>query len=85
MKINGHEIDFDALLEQFGNEYEFLYDTHCSGKEVAGEDEAMEFGDMIIQLRPDVVSEFARIRQDFLSSDREVAAFGFAINELYGD
>lgn len=94
MRINGHEVDILALRQQFTKEYKFLYD-HADAY-VTGEDEAMAFGDELIEKRPDLVKAFCDGRTVFvvdgkrcpifdpLSSDREVAAFGFAVNELYG-
>lgn len=93
MKINGKTIDMDELIRQFHKEYDFFYEN--ADAYVAGEDEAMAFGDEVIRLRPDIVREFCAKRTvlmlggvptpifDPLTSDREVAAFGFAINELY--
>lgn len=97
MKINGHVVNIEELRKQFTKEYEFLYDAHCGNMLVAGEDEALAFGDKLIKLRPDLVLAFCDGRTvlptndggyapifDPLTSDREVAAFGFAVNELYG-
>jgi hypothetical protein len=94
MRINGHEVNIAELRKQFDKEYEFLYNANGY---VAGEDEAMAFGDEVIRLRPDLVHAFCDGRTvlptndggyapifDPLTSDREVAAFGFALNELYG-
>lgn len=75
-------IDIDALLKQFNDEYEFIYDTEVGGHEVAGYGDAMEYGDWLIKHRKKLVNAFARRRGDMLSSDREVAAFGFAVNSL---
>lgn len=39
-------------------------------------------GDKIIKERPAFVREFVKFRGDFLSSDREVAAFGFTLSDF---
>ena len=94
MFINGHEVNMDDLIKQYRKEYRFLYDN--AGSYVAGENEATEFGEEVVRLRPDLVNEFCSKRTvlmidgkptpifDPLTSDRELAAFGFALNELYG-
>lgn len=72
--INIHE-----FAKKFSEEYSFLYDHRDA---VAGFREAMEFGDMMIREHPEFVREFNRYRGDILSSDREVAAFGFALDAM---
>lgn len=70
-KINIHK-----FLEQFNKEYDFLYDNFDA---VAGYDEAVAAGDEFIKKNPKFVREFVEYRGDFISSDREVAAFIFAL------
>lgn len=96
LTINNHTVNIDELRKQYSKEYEFLYE-HDGNAYVAGTHEAMAFGDEVIRLRPDLVHAFCDGRTVFdtengpvaifdpLTSDREVAAFGFALNELYGD
>ena len=72
----------EALLNRFNSVYNFLYDADCSGAYVAGSREAMEYGDLLIDMNHPVVGAFADYRRDFLSSDREVTAFGFAVTDL---
>lgn len=74
MSINIHK-----FAEQFNKEYKFLYDHNDM---VAGYDEALKEGDMFILEHGDFVGEFAKYRGDFISSDREVVAFMFALNEM---
>lgn len=73
IKVNIHK-----FLEQFNNEYSFLYDSYDN---VAGYREALEFGDNFIkqEKNKDFVREFCMFRGDFLTSDREVAAFAFTL------
>lgn len=78
-KIN---IDIRSFYEQFVKEYEFLYDNDDM---VAGYAEAVEAFDDFITLYPEFVSKFARFRGDFISSDREAAAFMFALDVLVDD
>lgn len=72
-------MDIAEFLEKFNKNYGFLYDY---GDNVAGYYEALDYGEKIIHEKPDFVGEFARFRGDFLSSDREVAAFGFTMSDF---
>lgn len=72
-------VNIKAFAERFVQEYDFLY-TH--GDAVAGYHEALAAGDRLIARHPDFVGEFARYRGDLITSDREVAAFAFALSEL---
>ena len=74
MNINIHE-----FVERFNKEYEFLYNHKDM---VAGYHEAIEAGDKFIAEHGDFVGEFVKYRGDFISSDREVAAFMFALSEI---
>ena len=69
-------INIHKFLEQFNKEYAFLYDNYDN---VAGYDEAVAAGDEFIKKYPKFVREFVEYRGDFISSDREVAAFMFAL------
>lgn len=72
-------INIQKFAEQFNKEYQFLYDNDDM---VAGYNEALEEGDKFIAEHGDFVGEFAKYRGDFISSDREVVAFMFALNEM---
>lgn len=72
-------INIQKFAEQFNKEYQFLYDNDDM---VAGYNEALEEGDKFIEEHGDFVGEFAKYRGDFISSDREVVAFMFALNEM---
>ena len=68
------------LLTQFNKEYDFLYEHD----NVAGEDEAVAWFDKN-QSKPEVkpfVTALINERGDFISSDREAAAFAFACEVL---
>ena len=71
-------IDIKKFLEKFNKEYNFLYDNNDN---VAGYNEVVDFGDALIKKHKDFVAEFCRYRGDILSSDREVAAFAYAMEE----
>lgn len=81
MTIN---INIQKFSRKFGEEYEFLYNAHCNGCEVAGEREALREGDEFIKNNPEFVREFCAYRGDFITSDREVMAFMFALSSMIG-
>ena len=74
-------ISLSAILEKFEKEYEFLYDH---GDNVAGYREAVSaFDEQIAKQGKGFLSflgAFADFRGDFISSDREAAAFMFAFD-----
>ena len=72
-------MDFSKFLDRFKENYNFLYNNN---DHVAGYYEALDYGEKIIHEKPDFVGEFARFRGDFLSSDREVAAFGYTLADF---
>ena len=74
MNINIHE-----FARQFGKEYSFLYDNNDN---VAGYDEAVKAFDEFAPKHKKFLTEFADYRQDFIVSDREAAAFMFALDVL---
>lgn len=74
-----HNIGMEKFCEQFQKEYNFLYD--CRGY-VAGYDEAVSAFDRFQIDHADFVREFAQYRGDVVSSDREAAAFMFALDVL---
>lgn len=74
-----HSINIHKFLDKFNEEYDFLYDNRDN---VAGYEEAVEAGDKFIKQYPDFVREFNQYRNDILSSDREVAAFMFALESM---
>lgn len=75
------KVDIDKFLKQFRKEYNFLYDNYDN---VAGYREALEFGDYFLkqEKNKEFVKEFILYRGDFISSDREVVAFAFALEAL---
>lgn len=74
-------ISIDRFLEQFNKEYAFLYDNR---DRVAGYDEAEDAFDAFVQdvQNAAFVGEFVKYRQDMVTSDREAAAFMFALDAL---
>lgn len=74
MKINIHK-----FLKQFEKEYEFLYEHQ---DRVAGYEEAADAFCFFLNSHFDFVCEFARYRGDVISSDREAAAFMFALEVM---
>ena len=81
MTIN---ISIDCFKQRFDEEYAFLYDHRDN---VAGFDEAVASFDGFLQneTNADFVREFAAYRGDVVSSDREAAAFMFALKALTGN
>ena len=72
-------INIKAFKAQFDKEYDFLYKNN---NRVAGYNEAVEAFDVFVASHGDFVGEFAKHRGDFISSDREAAAFMFAMEVI---
>jgi hypothetical protein len=72
-------IDIGKFAEQFQKEYNFLYDNY---DRVAGYDEAVEAFDEFAPAHRDFIGKFVEYRGDFISSDREAAAFMFALEVM---
>lgn len=70
----------DRLCAQFNKEYRFLYEN--GDERVAGYDEALADGDRLIREENVWVRRLARRRCDIITSDRETAAFAFAMADL---
>ena len=66
------------LLDDFNNEYDFLY---SNSDKVAGYDEAVKAFDEFVATigGKELVQKFAEYRGDIISSDREAASFMFAL------
>jgi hypothetical protein len=71
-------MDMKQLEEQFKREYTFLYD-HSN---VPGYGEAVAAFDRFVKTNGDIVGQFCRHRGDFIASDREAAAFMFALEAM---
>lgn len=72
-------INIKEFLKRFGEEYNNLYE----GKTVVKDyQELIETGDNFICNHPEFVGEFVKYRRDYISSDREVAAFMLAVKAL---
>lgn len=79
--------DMDVIkefVEQFNKEYEFLYNAHCNGKSVCGENEAMYYADLWMNHHANqkFMVDLIEYRGDYFTSDREMMAFGFALEEF---
>lgn len=74
-------INIRNFLKRFNENYDYLYEAEG---EVAGYREAVEYGDWFIHNHKDFVAEFNRYRGDILTSDREVAAFAFTLEDMGG-
>jgi len=70
------------FLSQYNKEYKFLYEN---GDQVAGYIEAVNTFDNLLKTNDkfkDLVLKFSEYREDYISSDREAAAFMFALEVL---
>ena len=76
MTVNIHQ-----FAERFWKEYDFLY-KNCD--RVAGYDEAVRAFDEALKNEnfQKFVGEFVKYGNDFVSSDREAAAFMFALESM---
>ena len=72
------EINIEKFYEEYCKEYNFLYENNDN---VAGYTEAVQAFDQFLRDHKDFVSEFVWYRKDFISSDREAAAFMFAMEK----
>ena len=81
-KFTNSEALLKKLLKKFKEEYKFLYDND---NKVAGYYDALyAFNDDFKNIEgfDTLVKDFVHYRGDFLSSDRECAAFEFACESL---
>ena len=74
-------INIQAFYEDFKKEYTFLYDNRDN---IAGFSEAVDGFDNFIKTENGkrLASDFYKYRQDFITSDREAAAFMFALDTI---
>lgn len=70
---------FSKLSDRFDANYDMLYDAH---DDVPAYDTAIAIGDEYIRNDPDFINQFNEIRGDIISSDRETAAFAFALVDV---
>lgn len=73
-------INIDIFMRQFQKEYDFLYNND----HMAGYSEAVRAFDDFMKSEENkkFVGDFVKYRGDFISSDREAAAFMFALDVL---
>jgi hypothetical protein len=72
-------INIEDFLKRYGEEYNNLYE----GKRVVKNyPKLLEKGDEFIRTHPDFVGQVVKIRNDFISSDREVVALMLAVKAL---
>ena len=71
---------YTELLKSFKKNYNELYE-HKSARAQEYR-AAVDAFDMLLKITPNFISGFARWRGDAVSSDREAAAFMFALNEV---
>lgn len=73
------KINIEKFYRQYVEEYGFLYEHHDN---VAGYREAVQAFDDFAPKHGSFVCEFCKFIGDFVSSDREAAAFMFALETL---
>lgn len=72
--------DIARVLKIYGENYEWLYDHYDAP---SGLDSALtRAGDLAIKSNPEFASVFCEMRGDFMTSDREVAAFAMTFPHL---
>lgn len=76
--MNKTNINIEKFEGEFNKEYDFLYDNN---DRVAGYEEAVKSFDEFAENHREFISEFVKYRGDFISSDRESAAFMFAMEK----
>lgn len=77
-----YNFDIADFLKKFDSSYDFIYDSNKHNKFVAGQREAAEAFDDFVKQHRDFVCEFVNYRGDFISSDREAAAFMFTLDDF---
>lgn len=77
-----HNFNIADFLNKFDDNYDFIYDANSKNKEVAGQREAAAAFDDFLKQHGDFVREFVNYRGDFISSDREAAAFMLTMNDF---
>lgn len=75
------DADVKKILKKYNEEYDFLYKNY---DRVAGYDEAVDAWDEYIKKDAfkDLVEKLNKARQDIFSSDREIVALLFALDDL---
>lgn len=73
------EIKIEEFEDRFNKEYDFLYEHDDN---VVGYREAVVAFDKFLEINSEFVGAFAAHRGDFISSDREAAAFMFALDSM---
>ena len=72
-------IPIEEFSKVFSEAYAYCYENR---DQVPGYGEALKFGDDFMKKHPDFVTEFAKYRGDYITSDREVVAFAFALEKF---
>lgn len=74
-----YNVNFEEFQKKFRQEYNFLYDNRDN---VAGYSDAVQAFDEFAKAHSDFIKEFVNQTGDFVSSDREAAAFMFALDSF---
>ena len=76
------KIDINELVRRFNDEYTELYDREDGGAGAEGYADAVITFDGLNKAHFPLIAEFCRATGDFIASDREAAAFVFALNKM---
>lgn len=75
------KLDIQALRDGFCRQYNRLYESGNADPEYHT---AMLVGDHLVTSGNEAAVQLARLRRDGITSDRECAAFAFALREMGG-
>ena len=72
-----------GILKLFGGVYDYMYQNgnRTPNENILDYHEALRIGDELIKNEPNLISELVNLREDAFTSDREVAALGYAYTQ----
>lgn len=84
MEHHNIHININNFLDEFEKNYDALYHGHA---DITPDEfsNLVTFGDGFVKSHKEFVCEFVKFRGDFLSSDREIAAFAMTIADAVDD
>lgn len=84
MEHHNIHININNFLDEFEKNYDALYHGYA---DITPDEfsNLVTFGDEFVKSHKEFVCEFVKFRGDFLSSDREIAAFAMTIADAVDD